>query len=39
VHHERNAVVSRSYAEFCAILDLVLGVLVVAAVVSLFAGN
>jgi len=36
VHHRRNAVVSRSYAEFCAILDLVLGVLVVAIVASLF---
>jgi hypothetical protein len=29
VHHRRNIVVSRSYAEFCAVLDLVLAVVVV----------
>jgi hypothetical protein len=29
VHHRRNAVVSRSYAEFCAVLDLTLAVVVV----------
>ena len=29
VHHRRNAVVSRTYAEFCAVLDLTLAVVVV----------
>lgn len=29
VHHRRNAVVSRSYAEFCAVLDITLAVVVV----------
>ena len=29
VHHRRNAVVSRSYAEFCAVLDLTLAVVVI----------
>ncbi len=29
VHHRRNAVVSRSYAEFCAVLDVTLAVVVV----------
>ena len=29
VHHRRNVVVSRSYAEFCAVLDLTLAVVVI----------
>jgi hypothetical protein len=34
VHHRRNAVVSRSYAEFCAVLDLVLAIVVIVITVT-----
>ena len=35
VHHRRNAVVSRSYSEFCAALDLVLAVIVIVLTIRL----
>jgi hypothetical protein len=34
VHHRLNRVVGRSYAEFCAVLDVVLAALVVWAVLA-----